>query len=404
MVNTNDKSMSAARAAGRTAPTEEGGPRARAVLSLDGGGVRGTITVAFLRRLETLLRERDGLPDARFCDYFDLIGGTSTGAIISTALSLGYTAAEITDFYHELAPRIFRRSYWRIIGWQPVFSAKNLKEEITRVCGTRTLDTEDLLTYLAIVTKRMDTGSAWVLSNNPASKFWNTPEDGSFIGNRHYPLRELVRASTAAPHYFNPEPVSVIADEPPGLFVDGGVTPYNNPALLLAQMALVPAYGFDWDPGEDNLLIVSVGTGSFRERLDALRAARMSAVGLAVKALSGMISDGEAQTLALMQLLGRTDTPWVVNSEIGDLADAALTPAPLFTFQRYDVRLEADWLREHTGLQFSDRAIEQARKMEDPDGIPLCREIGEAAAERFVQAGHIEKLRRKRKTVDIPAT
>ncbi len=372
-----------------------GSARARTILSLDGGGVRGTITVAFLRRLETLLRERDGRPEARLCEYFDLIGGTSTGAIISTALSLGYTADEIADFYYELAPRVFRRSYFRIIGWQAVFSAKNLKQEIAQVCGNRTLDTEDLRTFIAIVTKRMDTGSAWVLSNNPRSKFWDTPEDGSFIGNRHYHLRELVRASTAAPHYFNPEPVSVIESEPPGLFVDGGVTPYNNPALLLAQMAMVPAYGFDWSPGEDNLFIVSIGTGTSRERLNAQKAARMSAVGLAVKALSGMISDGQTHTMAMMQLLGRSDTPWTINSEVGDMAGARLTPEPLFTFQRYDARLEADWLSEHTGLQLSARDIAQVRKMEDPAGIPLSREIGAAAAEKFMQDDHFAKLQRK---------
>ncbi len=46
------------------------------------------------------------------------------------------------------------------------------------------------------------------------------------------------------------------------VFVDGGVTPHNNPAFLLYRMATNPAYHLNWKTGEENLLIVSVGTGA----------------------------------------------------------------------------------------------------------------------------------------------
>ncbi len=46
------------------------------------------------------------------------------------------------------------------------------------------------------------------------------------------------------------------------VFVDGGVTPYNNPAFLMYRMATQPAYNLNWEIGEDKLLIISVGTGS----------------------------------------------------------------------------------------------------------------------------------------------
>lgn len=68
------------------------------ILSLDGGGVRGVITLAFLERIEQLLASRSVGPE-RLCDRFDLVGGTSTGAIIATALALGMSATEIKDFY-----------------------------------------------------------------------------------------------------------------------------------------------------------------------------------------------------------------------------------------------------------------------------------------------------------------
>jgi predicted acylesterase/phospholipase RssA len=84
------------------------------MLSLDGGGVRGAIAIGFLERLESLIEEIEGRRTL-LCDWFDFIGGTSTGAIIAGALALGYRATEVRKFYHALGPRVFRRSFWRIL-------------------------------------------------------------------------------------------------------------------------------------------------------------------------------------------------------------------------------------------------------------------------------------------------
>ncbi|MEM6916215.1 MAG: patatin-like phospholipase family protein, partial [Verrucomicrobiota bacterium] len=61
------------------------------ILSLDGGGIRGVFTIAILERIEALLREhyKDSKPGLVLADYFDFIGGTSTGAIIAALLSKG---------------------------------------------------------------------------------------------------------------------------------------------------------------------------------------------------------------------------------------------------------------------------------------------------------------------------
>jgi uncharacterized protein len=63
-------------------------PGPKRILSLDGGGIRGNITVGFLEHIEMIVRGRIG-SDARLADYFDVIGGTNTGAIIATMLALG---------------------------------------------------------------------------------------------------------------------------------------------------------------------------------------------------------------------------------------------------------------------------------------------------------------------------
>ena len=80
------------------------------------------------------------------------------------------------------------------------------------------------------------------------------------ISNLNMPLWQLVRASTAAPTYFPPELVDV--GEAKFLFVDGGVTMYNNPAFQLFLMATVEPYNLNWPTGTDKMLIVSVGTGT----------------------------------------------------------------------------------------------------------------------------------------------
>jgi predicted acylesterase/phospholipase RssA len=72
------------------------GPGRKRVLALDGGGVRGAISVAFLERIEELLAQSEGR-DVRLGDAFDLVGGTSTGAIIAGALALGYSTAQVKD-------------------------------------------------------------------------------------------------------------------------------------------------------------------------------------------------------------------------------------------------------------------------------------------------------------------
>src|SRR5260370_22720911 len=120
------------------------GPGPKRMLSLDGGGVRGAISIGFLERLETLIDEIEGRPTL-LCDWFDLIGGTSTGAIIAGALALGYRTADVRKFYHTLGPRVFRRSFWRVVGLMSKFDRQNLISELDTILGDRSLDSDDLL-------------------------------------------------------------------------------------------------------------------------------------------------------------------------------------------------------------------------------------------------------------------
>ncbi len=361
---------------------------AKAVLSLDGGGVRGVLSLAFLERIEALLGSAAGT-GVRLADRFDLIGGTSTGAIIGTALALGYSAREIREFYFSLVPKVFVRSRFRLRLIQTVFDAEALQSEIGRVVGDRRLETPDLRTGLAIVMKRLDTGSPWLVTNNPRAKFWADPPDGAWVGNRHYRLADLLRASTAAPYYFAPHEVPVVENMPPGLFVDGGMTPYNNPVLALLQLATIPAYGYAWPVGVDRLKIVSVGTGLFRARLSAASARRMPAAILAVEALRGMSADGSEMATTMMEMLGRSDTSWPLNSESGDLQGFGLPTEPLFTFARYNVRLDPAWLKQELGIAASEDDVAELAQLDNADSVARLYDIGVAAAEKFVGPEHL---------------
>ena len=76
-------------------------------MSIDGGGIRGIIVLRVLRKIETLLRQQRGQPNLVLPDYFDYIGGTSTGGIVAAALAIGMSVEQIEGFYRTEAPSLF---------------------------------------------------------------------------------------------------------------------------------------------------------------------------------------------------------------------------------------------------------------------------------------------------------
>ena len=125
------------------------GPGPKRILALDGGGVRGALTLSYLERMETLLRERaGGGEDFRLCDYFDLIGGTSTGSIIATGLALGFPVSKLQDLYRRLANNVFEKPPFRFGVLVPKFGRQPLIDALTEHFGEHTLGSADLKTGL----------------------------------------------------------------------------------------------------------------------------------------------------------------------------------------------------------------------------------------------------------------
>jgi uncharacterized protein len=398
------------------------GPGPKRVLALDGGGVRGAITVAFLERIEALLSQHQGRP-IRLGDYFHLVGGTSTGSIIAGALALGFTAAQVKDIYTRLAPLAFVKKKRSIPVFQPKFDVRGLRGEIEKIVGDLELQSDRLVTGLCVVTKRIDTGSPWILANNPGAPYWNDGPESD--GNKYYKLANLVRASTAAPHYFDPEllpinrqkaqlPLATAAPmEQPflarltqallerigwrskavpdttdyGLFIDGGMTPHNNPSFALLQMITLKPFNLCWTPGPENLSVVSIGTGTYRPRLKYQDLGFTRFPQLAIHALMSLMTDAEMLILAQMQWLGECPAPWVINSEIGTLADDGPPGGKMFRFVRYDVRLEQEWLKR-LGVTVADRDLARYRGMDDPTVVEDIYKIAQKAAEEQVKPEH----------------
>ena len=366
------------------------------ILALDGGGLRGMLTLGMLREVESILRERrDGDPAFRLCDYFDLIAGTSTGAIIAAALALGMTVDEVDAHYRNLGRVVFKRSLLRWGALRAKYPAEKVQEALVSVYGDRLLGSPDLRTGLLVVSKRLDTGSTWPLTNHPNSKYFERGAQAKTIANREYPLWQVVRASTAAPYFFDPESIRIGSggdDAKPvdGDFVDGGVSPHNNPALQALMTATMPGYRFGWASGEDRLLVVSLGTGKANAEVGHANLLTGTAAIHAVLSLKALMEDCGDQVETIMQWLSRSPTAREIDREIGKV-DAPLGGIPLCSYLRYNVHLTSEWVEKHLGESINSEAMKALEAMDEPDNMEELSRLGQLAGRKLVEQSHFSK-------------
>lgn len=329
----------------------EAGPKR--ILALDGGGVRGLITLGILQRIEDQIKQRSPNPDTfRLCQYFDLIAGTSTGSIIATGLALGWSVAEVRKIYDALAPQIFEVQAKGVL--KPIFGTAPIEKGLKSVLKDRDLQSPDLQTFLMICAKRIDTGSPWVLTNNPRSLYWDNT-DGSFKPNKLYELWRVVRASTAAPLYF--EPLEVVINDDPrwprevGLFLDGAVAGLNNPSWQAMLTATLPPYGFGWPAGAGNIFVVSIGTGWWRMRHKITDFQSKMYAQQAGEALAAMVQDTSLHAMMSFQAMCEPRKPRYLNGEIKTLkGQSIIGGGGLVSYQRYDAEIDESALRKLSGM------------------------------------------------------
>jgi hypothetical protein len=361
------------------------------ILALDGGGIRGILTLEFLKSVETLVKERLG-DDALICDYFDLIGGTSTGSILAAGLACGKTVGALQELYRNIGASVFQPGGLTKFlpesfqgKFAPKFPSVPLQQELDRQLGAdTTLDSDEVRTGLMIMTKRLDTDSPWPLNNGGRGKY--AAQDGALR------LTQAVRASTAAPTYFAPEEIVIHSRDGTavdGAFVDGGVTPFNDPALQLFMLAVLQGHGFCWPTGRDRLLIVSVGTGHYQQPRPAHAIVADPAALQGLAALQSLMDDCERMNRATLQWLTNCLTPWLVDRAVGDMKLDSQAGPQLATYVRYNVLFERDWLKSELGVELTADKIEQICKMDDPSNLSDLAELGRLAAAKQVKPEHL---------------
>lgn len=238
--------------------------RPRRILSIDGGGVRCMVALEILLALENRIIEQTGDPNRKLCDQFDLIAGTSAGAILAAAVAMGSPMSEVREFVLQNAKLMFKPARW-YTRYRSLYDKGDLEQHMRDWYGAdTTLGSEKLKTLLLMVMRNWSTDSPWLVSNNPHAQF-NQPELDDC--NLHLPLWQLTRASAAAPAYYVPETITFGQKKQyEFIFVDGALTGFINPAFKAFQYVTNGAYGLNWPATEQALTLVSVGSGDVRHK------------------------------------------------------------------------------------------------------------------------------------------
>lgn len=372
------------------------------ILACDGGGILGLMSVEILAKLEADLRVRFNKPGLVLADYFDFVCGTSTGAIIASCIATGMSTEQIRKFYVDSGQQMFdKASLLKRLRYsyndEPL--AKKLRTELDKALNhaataaepNATLGDAQLRTLLMMVMRNVTTDSPWPVSNNPLAKYNDTARDDC---NLKLPLWQLVRASTAAPTFFPPEVVTFGEDKAKQyqfIFVDGGVTTYNNPAFLAFQMVTAAPYKISWPTGSDQLLIVSIGTGSTAKARPDVDADDLWLLDNAKNLPGALMNAASAGWDMACRVLGDCRFGPPIDREICDMVPTEAVPVTStvpkqFAYVRYDPDVSQAGLN---ALGLADIKAEQVQVMDSVKHMPQIQRVGTTYAAKHVSLDHL---------------
>lgn len=193
-------------------------PMKRVILCLDGGGMRGILTIQLLKKFEAIA----GIP----CyELFDMVSGTSTGGIIAGLITMGHSAVDIETMYINLVTEVFdKKSLGNRFINPPAFSKEKYRTLLKGIVKDITLEDACQLNDLDLMLTAQDISAS-------EETFFSCfkQDDGTFYGTyKGVLLRSVMEATMSAPTYFYPLE----------RFLDGGTTTYNNPALAAFMEAV----------------------------------------------------------------------------------------------------------------------------------------------------------------------
>ncbi len=210
------------------------------VLSIDGGGMRGFYSAAYLNELQKLAKCRSDQKNVDLSDLFQMVVGTSTGSIVGAGLIAGLSPERMMQFYTHYGKQIFSQPLpSKVLGflwhWRKRINKKGyaaLRKGLIEAFGETTLEEIYRKRKIALVVPAVNatTHQGWVFKT-PHNQDSNQRDNG-------YSLVDVCLASSAAPIYR-----SLAAIKQPGksttkdLFVNGGLWA-NNPVLVALSEAL----------------------------------------------------------------------------------------------------------------------------------------------------------------------
>jgi len=265
------------------------------ILSIDGGGIRGILPGQILVTLEKKLQQKTGNANTRLADHFDMFAGTSTGGIL-TCLYLcpdandparpKFTAKEAVDLYLLKGGDIFKNNLaHKVLSAGGMadekYSAKSFEDCLHTYFGSARLS--ELLKPCFITSYNIF---------NRSTHFF-TQHDAKEKEGYDYYLREVARATAAAPTYFEPALVHSMSEVSYPL-VDGGIFA-NNPAMCAYAEARDLFYSGIKDANPD-IFILSIGTGTIKKQYEYKKAKDWGALGW-VAPLIDMMMSGVSETV-----------------------------------------------------------------------------------------------------------
>lgn len=209
------------------------------ILSLDGGGAKGFYTLGVLREIEALA-------GCRLYEKFDLIFGTSTGAIIAALLSLGYSVDEIHQLYREYVPTVMQR---KTVGEK----SAALEQLASKVFKDQTFD--DVKTGIGIVATKWEMERPMIFKGAPRQAHGR---HSSFVPGFGVSIADAVQASCSAYPFFNRKVVTTSMGDSVEL-IDGGYCA-NNPTLYAIADAIAAM-----KVNREDIRVVSIGVGIYPE-------------------------------------------------------------------------------------------------------------------------------------------
>jgi hypothetical protein len=298
------------------------------------------------------------------------------------------SAKELLDFYQQTGPAMFDKQFI-LKRWNALYKSEPLKKELQKTFEAETtLKPDDLECLLLAVTRNRTTDSPWPISSNPQAKYNDTSRQDC---NLNIPMWQIVRASTAAPVFFPPE---VIQWDPQDeskafVFVDGGLTPYNNPAFLLYRMATEPGYRLNWADGEDKLLVMSVGTGAAAALVEEVEDPSRGLLANVAALPSALMYAAMVDQDTNCRSFGRCVHGAPLDREIGDMVpkddDGKMIPLSQdlgrrFLYARYNADLSREGL---DAMGLNDIKPKNVQKLDSIEYIPDLRKVGRKVAEEI---------------------